>query len=110
MTHHLLRIAQEASTNAVRHAKATQITLELDYGPDSVVLTIADDGTGFSPDDTLNLSGHFGLRGIRARATKLGGQFTIQSAPDAGTTIRVEVPFTPGKPITRHAEAALRSH
>ena len=110
MTHHLLRIAQEATTNAVRHASATQITLELDFGPDSVALSIADDGTGFSPDEALNLSGHFGLRGIRGRAKKLGGEFTIQSAPDAGTTIRVEVPLTPGHPITRHAETALRFH
>jgi signal transduction histidine kinase len=104
-THHLLRIAQEATTNAVRHALARQITLELKYGPDSVVLAIADDGIGFNPDDALNKSGHFGLRGIRGRATKLGGKLTIRSAPDAGTSIRVEVPWTPGQPITRHAEA-----
>ena len=107
-THHLLRIAQEATTNAVRHAMARRITLELEYGTDSVALTITDDGIGFSPDEALNKSGHFGLRGIRGRATKLGGDFTVQSAPDAGTSIRVEVPLTPGTPITRHAEA-LRS-
>ena len=104
-THHLLRIAQEATTNAVRHALPGRITVELDYGADSVVLTISDDGIGFSPDDALNKGGHFGLRGIRGRATKLGGEFTIQSAPEAGTSIRVEVPLTPGKPIARHAEA-----
>ncbi len=108
-THHLLRIAQEATTNAVRHALPARITIELDYGADSVALTIVDDGSGFSPDDAMNKSGHFGLRGIRGRAMKLGGEFTIQSAPDAGTSIRVEVPLTPGKPVTRHAEA-LRSH
>jgi len=104
-THHLLRIAQEATTNAVRHAKPGRITLALDYGADSVVLTITDDGIGCSPDDALNKSGHFGLRGIRGRATKLGGEFTMESAPEAGTSIRVEVPLTPGKPLIRHAEA-----
>ena len=104
-THHLLRIAQEATTNAVRHASPGRITHALDYGADSVVLTITDDGTGFSPDVALNKSGHFGLRGIRGRATKLGGEFTIESAPDAGTVIRVEVPLQPGKPLVRHVEA-----
>ena len=108
-THHLLRIAQEATTNAVRHAQPGRITLELDYGAGSVVLTITDDGTGFNPDEALNKSGHFGLRGIRGRATKLGGEFTMESAPEAGTSIRVEVPLTPGKPLTRHAEA-LSAH
>ena len=48
------------------------------------------------------------LRGIRNRAKKLGGELTLHSAPDAGTSIRVEVPLIPGKPIARHAEA-LRS-
>ena len=107
-THHLLRIAQEATTNAVRHAKPGMISLKLDYESETVVLTISDDGIGFSPDDTLNMSGHFGLRGIRGRATKLGGEFTIESAPNAGTSIRVEVPLTQENPIARHAEA-LRS-
>ena len=104
-THHLLRIAQEATTNAVRHARPERITLELDYNVDSVVLTITDNGSGFNPDDALNKSGHFGLRGIRGRATKLDGVFTIGSAPDIGTSIRVEVPLTKGKVFTRHAEA-----
>ncbi|HEY8993559.1 MAG TPA: sensor histidine kinase, partial [Lacunisphaera sp.] len=108
-THHLLRIAQEATTNAVRHAMPSRITLELDYRADSVVLTIVDDGIGCSPDDALNRRGHFGLRGIRGRATKLGGEFTMQSTPGAGTSIRVEVPLTPGKPIAPHAEAVRTS-
>jgi signal transduction histidine kinase len=104
-THHLLRIAQEATTNAVRHAHPTRIDMELEYGPESVVLTIKDDGIGFNPDDMLNMGGHFGLRGIRGRATKLGGEFTILSAPERGTSIRVEVPLTQENPIARHAEA-----
>jgi signal transduction histidine kinase len=104
-THHLLRIAQEATTNAVRHAQARRIALALDYRADSVVLTVTDDGVGCSPDDALSKRGHFGLRGIRGRATKLGGQFTMQSAPQAGTSIRVEVPLKPETPVARHGEA-----
>jgi signal transduction histidine kinase len=103
-THHLLRIAQEATTNAVRHAAPTRINLELDYTEEAIVLSIVDDGTGFSPDEALNKTGHFGLRGIRGRARKLGGEFTIESAPGAGTAIRIRVPLTPEDLHQRHAE------
>lgn len=95
MTHHLLRIAQEATTNAVRHAQAARIDIRLDYQPAAVALTIADDGVGFRPDDALTQQGHFGLSGIRGRAKKLGGVLTIDSAPGAGTSIRIVVPMTP---------------
>ena len=93
-THHLLRIAQEATTNAVRHALAHRIDIQLEYTADTVSLTIADDGTGFHPDDALTKSGHFGLRGIRGRAKKLGGKLTITSTPNAGTSIHILVPLT----------------
>lgn len=92
-THHLLRIAQEATTNALRHAAARRIEIQLDYRADGVSLTITDDGAGFNPDDALTKSGHFGLRGIRGRAKKLEGDLTITSAPGAGATIRVRVPL-----------------
>lgn len=88
-THHFLRIAQEATTNAVRHARASAVGIRLEYQPDAVALSIADDGVGFLPDSALNQSGHFGLRGMRTRAQKLGGKLTITSAPGAGTTIRI---------------------
>ena len=92
--HNLLRIAQEATTNALRHAEAKRITIRLDYGLDAVCLDIADDGIGFFPDYVLEKQGgHFGLRGIRARAKKLRGELTIRSAPNEGATVRVEVPI-----------------
>ena len=90
--HHLLRIAQEAITNAVRHAAAGTITMALDYQPDRVSLSVADDGNGFVPNDVLNKGiGHFGLRGLRGRASKIGGELDIRSAPGEGTTVRVIV-------------------
>ncbi len=104
-THHLLRIAQEATTNAVRHALADHISIELNYQADGVSLTIADDGVGFDPDDALNKPGHFGLRGLRARVKKLEGELTLRSSLGEGTSIHVEVPLDPAKPIARHAEA-----
>ncbi|HTL66726.1 MAG TPA: ATP-binding protein [Lacunisphaera sp.] len=90
--HHLLRIAQEAITNAVRHAAAAHIVIALDYQPEGVALSVTDDGNGFVPHDVLTKGfGHFGLRGLRARAAKIGGQLELRSAPGAGTTIRVTV-------------------
>lgn len=93
-THHLLRIAQEATTNAIRHGAARDIQLHLSYQADTVSLAISDDGIGFDPDSVLNQAGHFGLRGIRARARKLHGALTITSASGEGTCIQVVVPFT----------------
>jgi signal transduction histidine kinase len=105
-THHLLRVAQEATTNAVRHAKPKHITIELEYRAECVALTITDDGVGFNSDDVLEKSGHFGLRGIRRRATKLDGEFSIRSAPDAGTSIQIRVPLSLEPSTPSHAEAS----
>ena len=96
-THHLLRIAQEATTNALRHASARRIDLQLEYQAAAVSLTIADDGAGFHPDAALNQPGHFGLKGLRARTTKLGGKLTLHSTPRQGTSIHVLVPLTAQK-------------
>ncbi|MBI5769304.1 MAG: sensor histidine kinase [Verrucomicrobia bacterium] len=104
-THHLLRVAQEATTNAVRHASAHRIEIALTYQPDSVSLTISDDGVGFDPDGTLNQQGHFGLRGMRGRVKKFAGELTIRSKPGEGTVIHVRVPLSspPSEPPP-HAE------
>ena len=95
--HHLVRIAQEATTNALRHAAPRGIVIRLAYLPENVLLEIADDGAGFQADAVLNQAGHFGLRGIRTRAKKLRGALTIVSAPGEGTAIRVLVPHLPAK-------------
>lgn len=90
--HHLLRIAQEAITNAVRHAAARAITITLAYEPEGVVLSVTDDGNGFVPGEVLASGlGHFGLRGLRGRAGKIGGDLHLESAPGQGTTVRVTV-------------------
>jgi signal transduction histidine kinase len=95
--HHLLRIAQEAITNAVRHAAAHPIEVQLKYELDDVALTVSDEGPGFDPDGVLtNRLGHFGLRGLQARAGKINGELRIDSSPGKGTSIKVVVPI--GKP------------
>ncbi len=86
--HHLLRIAQEAITNAVRHGQAGRITVRLERMPGGLRLSIRDDGKGFDPALVENTgSGHFGLRGLKARAEKINAQLRIESTPGAGTLV-----------------------
>ena len=90
---HLLRVAQEATTNALKHAQARQIRIALGFRTDTVTLAIQDDGCGFDAEHAApSAAGHFGLLGMRERAEKLGGALHIRSAPGAGTTIEVTVP------------------
>jgi signal transduction histidine kinase len=91
--HHLLRIAQEAVTNAVRHAQAGQIDVNLAYGENEVSLEVRDDGVGFDADEVINNgAGHFGLRGLNERAAKMNAALTVRSEPGQGTSVRVVVP------------------
>jgi signal transduction histidine kinase len=84
------RIAQEALNNALKHAKANQIILNLSGGLSRVVLEIIDDGVGFKPEEAVE-GGGLGLDGIIERAELLGADLTMDSWPGRGTTIRVEV-------------------
>lgn len=89
----LLRIAQEAISNAVRHAAARTIDVRLATVRGKKVLTIQDDGVGFSQSPTEALPAEqFGLRGMRERALQFGGQFQCRSQPGQGTTIEVILP------------------
>ena len=88
---HLLRIAQQAVANAVQHATPREIRAQLEYADDAVTLEIRDDGRGFDPAAPPP-RGHFGVVGIRERANKMHAALTIESAPGAGTTVRVVVP------------------
>lgn len=89
----LLRIAQEAVTNALRHAEATSIRLELAFDAKLLHMTVSDDGRGFSPDvKTTGINGHFGLQGMRERARAIGAGFDVKTAPGQGTTVSIEVP------------------
>ena len=85
----LLRVAQEALANVGKHAGAREVTVELDYDDDTVLLTVSDDGAGFNPDA---VSGGYGLRGMRERIRQAGGTITVATAPGEGTVVRAEVP------------------
>lgn len=90
----LLRIGQEALTNAIRHARARAVNLHLHYSPDAVRLRVRDDGAGFIENPAGVSDSHFGLVGMRERVLLIGGNFSLRSAPGAGTEIEVSVPAT----------------
>ena len=91
----LYRIAQEALSNVVRHAKASHATLKIDFSEHEIKLKISDDGTGFvtptSPTDFAS-SGHFGLLGMRERSELIGGRLEVKSEAGVGTQISVRLP------------------
>jgi signal transduction histidine kinase len=90
----LLRIAQEALTNIIKHSQATHATIDLDYRPQGISLQIEDNGSGFVVEDRVGpQDGHFGLLGISERAQRLGGQAVLKSTPGSGTIVRVEIPI-----------------
>lgn len=86
----LFRIGQEAVTNAVKHSGSAAISVHVAVEPAAVDLTVRDDGAGFDSDRSY--SGHLGLELMRSRAIEAGGRLTIESAPGAGTTVRVRFP------------------
>ena len=90
----LLRIGQEAMNNAVKHAQAQRIAVNLVFDARRVQLSVRDDGCGFDPSVASNgRAGHFGLIGMRERAEQIGGTLSILSASGSGTEIVVDVPI-----------------
>jgi signal transduction histidine kinase len=92
----LYRLTQESLTNAIKHASAGSVSVELTEAGETVTLSVTDDGQGF---DTSEISTGFGLVGMRERAVLVGGTLSIESAPGSGTTVHAEIP-------ARHRDAA----
>ena len=84
------RVAQEAIRNAVRHARASQLRVDVRGGEHLVRLTVADDGTGFDPTVRARESS-YGLRGLQSLVEDGGGRVNVESAPGAGTTVTMVV-------------------
>jgi len=94
MEQHLLRIAQEAVTNILKHAHASKIWIKLHMETKKLYLRILDNGRGFEQRNIFSpLGGHFGLLGMRERAERLGGELHLASHPGEGTEVEVEVPL-----------------
>ena len=86
----LYRIVQEALNNAVKHAKAQQVTIEFQYEDKRFCLEVRDDGSGFDPS-IARQSGGMGLRGLKERVQRIGGQLVIESTLKKGTNLKVEI-------------------
>ena len=85
----LFRIAQEAVNNALRHAGATHLHIRIEYDPETVRMTVRDNGKGFDESSAMGpTQGHFGLLGMRERAASIG-TLTIRTAPGEGTAVEI---------------------
>lgn len=88
----LFRIVQEALHNAVKHANATNLKVKMNYSAANFTLTITDDGSGFMPEQLLTSQTGIGLKSMRNRAALIGGDFSLQSSKNNGTSISIELP------------------
>jgi signal transduction histidine kinase len=103
---HLLRIAHEVVTNAVRHAEAHRIAVEVEFADEGLRLRVADDGRGFDLEEKSRRRGdHFGLLGIEERVHAVGGELKVTTAPGRGTEIVCRLPYhSQGDPAETAAE------
>ncbi|WP_190018450.1 GAF domain-containing sensor histidine kinase [Streptomyces lucensis] len=88
----LLRVAQEALHNALRHSGGAHVDVSVERRGGGAVLRVTDDGCGFDPKAVRHAGRHLGLVSMRDRASGVGGTLTVYSAPGEGTTIEMEVP------------------
>jgi signal transduction histidine kinase/DNA-binding NarL/FixJ family response regulator len=100
----VLHAVQEALTNVVTHAGATQVRVGVMYGVDRVTALVSDDGRGFDATETVRA----GLDRTVARVEQLGGSVHIEAWPAWGTRVRVELPTSPGPTITAAAAPSVR--
>lgn len=89
----LLRIAQEAITNALAHATAETIEIRLQVSKGTLRLAIEDDGIGFETESPAAI-GHYGLVGMRERAAEIGAKLTVSSNPRSGACVTIELPLS----------------
>ncbi len=94
----VFRIAQEALTNVAKHARASQVTVQISFTEEDISLEVRDDGQGFVPHDVLEASGGrhqaWGLLGMQERVALVGGACVVHSEPGQGTAVQVSIPTT----------------
>ena len=94
LQHNVLRICQEAMSNAVRHGRPSHVNVELAFFENRLTAAIRDDGCGFSvSDSTAESAGHFGLTVMQERARRIGGRLNVRSCPGEGTVIEADIPL-----------------
>lgn len=102
----LLRISQAAITNVIKHARATRVTVQLQFAETELALVISDDGLGFVPEHNPGAAeGHFGLIGMAERAKRMLGDIKVTSQPGSGTRVEIRIPLAP--PNTKNSTDPL---
>jgi len=94
--YNLLCIAQEAITNSLKHAGARMIEVNLTCSADDLRLSVRDDGQGISRDESHGRVGHYGIIGMKERASQIGAKLEVSSTPGRGTKVSVQVPIAHG--------------
>ena len=109
MTHdEVYRVGKECLANAYRHADARTVEVELSYLATELVMVVRDDGRGIEPDImTRGRVDHWGIGGMRERASRIGGRFSIGRRPDGGTEVVLVVP---GRVADAPRQSAGRLH
>jgi signal transduction histidine kinase len=103
----LYRAVQEGLTNAQKHAAASHIHIAAQFGADEARLVIADDGTGFDPQNiAAQTGGSFGLFGVRERLMFVNGELTIESGSGRGTRLVIRIPNPVAQPMNQEMKAA----
>lgn len=105
----LFAIFRETLTNISKHARATEVRVNLRFTPDLVDLTVTDDGCGISAHDMWK-AGSFGLRGMQERAAQLGGVVSVYGVLGQGTTVSVRLPHGAAVETARHPQTAVAEH
>jgi signal transduction histidine kinase len=96
----IYRIVQESITNVVRHAHATYVDVILEWQEEKILIVIEDDGVGMDMQKARE-TGRLGLIGMQERAEMLGGRMLVDSSPQVGTTLVVEIPYANSNPYSR---------
>jgi signal transduction histidine kinase/ligand-binding sensor domain-containing protein len=107
--YNLLCIVQEAITNCIKHADARTVEVSMAYAGGELRLVVIDDGRGIARGQGNGTEGHYGMVGMRERASQIGAEFEVSSNPGFGTTVSVRMPVTRDVPALPHARLeALR--
>jgi PAS domain S-box-containing protein len=95
------RVAQEAITNARKHARGSRVDVELETRDGGILVRVQDDGEGFDPSNAMGRTapGHLGINAMRERTEMAGGWWRVESAPDTGTTVEFWVPIPTAAPV-----------
>ncbi len=110
LEYQLLRIAQQAISNSLRHARATTLRIRLQIRNQQLELILEDDGSGFDPGEQAESLGRFGVVGMRERASEIGAQLSVFSSPGQGTRVSITVPLSRSINSESNQEQPLEHH